>query len=339
MYSKDVVEFDLTLELVVVEYPKEPIALLAFNIKAPLASPNNEAPPASPNNEAPLTTVEEFDSNYDDSLIIDKETGEDSENSERCSKGIYDPRGIYLKKIKNDCYRYIVTCKNEACDWRLHGLCLPNNVTYMIKNVYDSHSLWRRVVQNKEVNASEADFKLTLKSVGRDSVDAISWLMSEPIDKWARHAFDSSIKSDHITNNMSICFNGWIKDERDKPILTLLKLLSMKIMVWYCEKWEEIEKWNDSMTPYAREQLLMNENYKNANEVVESPVKRREGVKPKKARRKVEDEPRAPIKTFSNKAMFSHVWNMLGLDISNPNNSTIFSPYCTKHIIVLIYNG
>ncbi|KAL5835505.1 hypothetical protein ACOSQ4_015002 [Xanthoceras sorbifolium] len=76
---------------------------------------------------------------------------------------------------------------------------------------------------------------------------------SEPVEKWARYAFNARIKSDHITNNMFDCFNGWIKDERDKPILTLLELLKRKIMVRFCEKWEELKKWNDSITLYARE--------------------------------------------------------------------------------------
>ncbi|KAL5820490.1 hypothetical protein ACOSQ3_022372 [Xanthoceras sorbifolium] len=245
--------------------------------------------------------------------------------------------GFRLKKIKNDSCRYTVTC-----EWRLHALCLPDGVTYIIKSVLSSHSFCQRVVENKEANArwvasvlqttiysnptieakvfrnelqnrfgvrcdrqtlyraknivlktmkanhvnsyaklkkhmlanfkcvfknhningklwhttrvgSVVDFKEALKWVGEDSVDAVNWLMSESVEKWARHAFDSRIKSDHITNNMSGCFNGWIKDERDKPILTLLELSRRKIMVRFAEKW------NDSITPYAREQLMMNE--------------------------------------------------------------------------------
>ncbi|KAL5739368.1 hypothetical protein ACOSP7_028271 [Xanthoceras sorbifolium] len=57
MYLKDIVEFELTLELVVVKCLEELIGLLTFNIEAPLANPNNEAPLASLNNEAPLATV------------------------------------------------------------------------------------------------------------------------------------------------------------------------------------------------------------------------------------------------------------------------------------------
>ncbi|KAL5842431.1 hypothetical protein ACOSQ3_013034 [Xanthoceras sorbifolium] len=58
-----------------------------------------------------------------------------------------------LKKIKNDNCRYTVTCKNDACDWRLHASRLPNRVTCMIKSMCGSHSFCRRVVENKEANA------------------------------------------------------------------------------------------------------------------------------------------------------------------------------------------
>ncbi|KAL5739369.1 hypothetical protein ACOSP7_028272 [Xanthoceras sorbifolium] len=60
--------------------------------------------------------------------------------------------GFTLKKIKNDSYRYTVTCKNEACDWKLHASCLSNGMTYMIKSVCCGHSFCQRIVENKMAN-------------------------------------------------------------------------------------------------------------------------------------------------------------------------------------------
>ncbi|KAL5818583.1 hypothetical protein ACOSQ4_022425 [Xanthoceras sorbifolium] len=147
-------------------------------------------------------------------------------------------KGFRLKKIKNNNCRYTIICKNNACEWRLHVSCLPDSVTYMIKTskrYYFRHMLanFKCEFKNHNLNGklwhtarvgSVADFKEALKSIGQDSVDAVNWLMSEP--------------SDHISNNMSECFNGWIKDERDKPILILLELLKRKIIVRFTEKWE-----------------------------------------------------------------------------------------------------
>ncbi|KAI9181154.1 hypothetical protein LWI28_011965 [Acer negundo] len=58
---------------------------------------------------------------------------------------------------------------------------------------------------------------------------------------------------------MSKCFNNWIKDERDKPILTLLEHLRRKVMARFSDKCEELEKLKESITPYARQTLITNE--------------------------------------------------------------------------------
>ncbi|KAL5780079.1 hypothetical protein ACOSQ2_010816 [Xanthoceras sorbifolium] len=42
--------------------------------------------------------------------------------------------GFTLKKNKMTATDTLVTCKNEACDWRLHALYLPNGMIYMIKS-------------------------------------------------------------------------------------------------------------------------------------------------------------------------------------------------------------
>ncbi|KAL5830868.1 hypothetical protein ACOSQ4_016222 [Xanthoceras sorbifolium] len=77
-HLEDKIELEINLEPVGVEYPEEPIGLLTFN---------NETPPASPNNVAHPATIEEYDSDEDDSYEVDEETGEDSEvnlNEELC---------------------------------------------------------------------------------------------------------------------------------------------------------------------------------------------------------------------------------------------------------------
>ncbi|KAK3205225.1 hypothetical protein Dsin_019271 [Dipteronia sinensis] len=63
------------------------------------------------------------------------------------------------------------------------------------------------------------------------SVQAANWMMKKPVEKWARHAFQLFIKADHISNNMSECFNSWIREDKDKPVLQLLENLRRKIMM------------------------------------------------------------------------------------------------------------
>ncbi|KAK2634600.1 hypothetical protein Ddye_029392 [Dipteronia dyeriana] len=107
--------------------------------------------------------------------------------------------------------------------------------------------------------ANHGCFNEAMASIRSENAKAPDWLMLEPVENWARHGFDINIKSDHITTNMSECFNSWIKDKRDKPVLQLLEHLRRKIMVRFCEKWDKVEKLNDSITPYARETLVTNE--------------------------------------------------------------------------------
>ncbi|KAK3194308.1 hypothetical protein Dsin_025618 [Dipteronia sinensis] len=107
--------------------------------------------------------------------------------------------------------------------------------------------------------ANRASFEQALASVREESQNAANWLMLEPVEKWARHAFEPSLKADHVSNNMSECFNSWIREDRDKPILQLLENFRRKIMVHFYEKWAEAEKLNDTITPYARENLTVKE--------------------------------------------------------------------------------
>ncbi|KAL5743642.1 hypothetical protein ACOSQ2_026758 [Xanthoceras sorbifolium] len=104
-----------------------------------------------------------------------------------------------------------------------------------------------------------AGFKEVIESIKNDSVKEYNYLMKAGPDKWARHTFDPRIKFDHNTNNMSECFNSWIKDDRDKPILTLMESLRRKVMVRFHEKWEEVEKFEDGISPYVRGRINDND--------------------------------------------------------------------------------
>ncbi|KAL5762795.1 hypothetical protein ACOSP7_019059 [Xanthoceras sorbifolium] len=138
-----------------------------------------------------------------------------------------------------------------------------SNFRSTFKNLNMNGKLWNAARVGNAVGFHES-----MESIKEYSVDAYVWLKAEPVDKWARHCFDPRIKSDHVTNNMSECFNSWIKDERDKPILTLLEYLRRKIMVRLCEKVDLVEKMVDSITPYARNKLVDNEKYARKLQVI-----------------------------------------------------------------------
>ena len=56
------------------------------------------------------------------------------------------------------------------------------------------------------------------------------WLKSEPFQYWARSHFDTTSKSEHITNNFSESFNKMIFSMRDMPLLKLVKQYQLLVM-------------------------------------------------------------------------------------------------------------
>ncbi|KAK2642022.1 hypothetical protein Ddye_023785 [Dipteronia dyeriana] len=61
--------------------------------------------------------------------------------------------GFQLKKLKNDRLSYIVRYKNETCKWGFYASCLPDGVTFMIRNVVEVHTFCQRTNRNKEANS------------------------------------------------------------------------------------------------------------------------------------------------------------------------------------------
>ncbi|KAK3169101.1 hypothetical protein Dsin_000132 [Dipteronia sinensis] len=59
--------------------------------------------------------------------------------------------------------------------------------------------------------------------------------------------------------------NHWIKEDRNKPILTLFETIRGKVMVRFTDKWVEIEKLNDTITSYTRD--MLNETEKEARKL------------------------------------------------------------------------
>ena len=57
--------------------------------------------------------------------------------------------GIELKRVKNDRVRQTYRCTRDGCEWRAHGSCMINGVTFMLKTLSDQHDC-HRVYNNKE---------------------------------------------------------------------------------------------------------------------------------------------------------------------------------------------
>ena len=68
--------------------------------------------------------------------------------------------------------------------------------------------------------------------VNRASITKMSGKLFSKIHvvTWSRSKFSTNPKSDLIVNNLSECFNSYILDARDKPILTMVDTIRRKLM-------------------------------------------------------------------------------------------------------------
>jgi hypothetical protein len=105
-------------------------------------------------------------------------------------------------------------------------------------------------------------FAAAMEKMKAESEEAWKWLSNIPVECWARHAMDTTCKTDLVVNNLTEVFNKMILDVREKPVRTMFEGIRNKIMTkhetkrtgaaqsrWvitptYTEKLEESKKWS-----------------------------------------------------------------------------------------------
>ncbi|KAF6153496.1 hypothetical protein GIB67_027363 [Kingdonia uniflora] len=78
----------------------------------------------------------------------------------------------------------------------------------------------------------------------RDQPDAKSWLDREPAEYWCKPHFDSTIKCEHITNNLSESYNNWIIKLRDKPLHKFIEGMNLMMMKLTYDRRKKPKKYN-----------------------------------------------------------------------------------------------
>ena len=85
------------------------------------------------------------------------------------------------------------------------------------KHIYDNFKLqWsgrelRKFYWHASTAFTRYNFNKAMSKIEELNPDAHTWLMNIPLGHWARHAFDTQVKIDHVTNNLSESFNSWIE--------------------------------------------------------------------------------------------------------------------------------
>ncbi|KAL3523040.1 hypothetical protein ACH5RR_015874 [Cinchona calisaya] len=91
------------------------------------------------------------------------------------------------------------------------------------------------------------------------SPEVYAWLSKIPRHLWVRHPFSPRAKCDLLSNNICECFNQWIKEARNEPVLSMFEMIRRQVMCRFHEKRLWISKVKSRICPRIIEKL---EDYK-----------------------------------------------------------------------------
>ena len=93
------------------------------------------------------------------------------------------------------------------------------------------------------------DWQSYMNQMTKIEPKAHDWLMRESPTTWSRAHFSTRSKSDMLCNNISESFNQYIKESRDKPIITMLEMIRRQLMTRFQKKKEQLVKCCGSLCP------------------------------------------------------------------------------------------
>uniref|UniRef100_A0A2N9HBF3 SWIM-type domain-containing protein n=1 Tax=Fagus sylvatica TaxID=28930 RepID=A0A2N9HBF3_FAGSY len=96
---------------------------------------------------------------------------------------------------------------------------------------------------------TEFEFDAHMAELKKLSPPTYEYLSKIPVATWSRSKFTKNPKSDLIVNNLSECFNSYILDARDKPILTMLDTIRRKLMRRFQVNRASIAKMSGKLCP------------------------------------------------------------------------------------------
>ncbi|PON79222.1 Zinc finger, CCHC-type [Parasponia andersonii] len=103
--------------------------------------------------------------------------------------------------------------------------------------------------------AETANFEHFVRVMDRMKVmngEAHKWLLQIPTKHWARHAHDTRVKVEHLTNNFCESFNSWLDELHFRPPMVLLEGLRMKMMLCLYSRVTTVARWDQVLTPGIR---------------------------------------------------------------------------------------
>ncbi|KAI9161704.1 hypothetical protein LWI28_019951 [Acer negundo] len=110
-------------------------------------------------------------------------------------------------------------------------------------------------VWNASNKNTKEEFKEEISKLREVNEDAYNYMMGIPLQHWALHAFDYHVKSEHTTNNLSECFNGWVGKYRAQPTLSLIESIKRKVTRRMNKRLEDARNWSFVLPPLVNKKL------------------------------------------------------------------------------------
>ncbi|KAK2648281.1 hypothetical protein Ddye_015770 [Dipteronia dyeriana] len=108
---------------------------------------------------------------------------------------------------------------------------------------------------NAANKSTKAEFMEEITKLQEVNIDAYNYIMKVPLKHWALHAFENYVKSDHVTNNISECFNVWMEIFRAQPAPSILEGMRRKMMQRMTKRLEEGRNWASNIPPLVKKKL------------------------------------------------------------------------------------
>ncbi|KAI9181428.1 hypothetical protein LWI28_014922 [Acer negundo] len=169
-----------------------------------------------------------------------------SDEDEGISRHVRNRRGIPHKEADNG--RVVLEPRSS------NMFCVRNLTANMQAKYRGQHS--RLFVWNASNKSTKAEFKEEISKLREVNENAYNDMMGIPLQHWALHAFDYHVKSEHTTNNLSECFNGWVDKYRAQPTLSLMVSIRRKVMRRMNKRLEDAKNWSSVLSPLVNKKLI-----------------------------------------------------------------------------------
>ncbi|KAK2654282.1 hypothetical protein Ddye_014138 [Dipteronia dyeriana] len=138
------------------------------------------------------------------------------------------------------------------------------SVRFCVRYIYANFSTkysgqkMRKLFWKASKTGDKYEFKKSLQDIGSIHPQAMAFLAAIEPCHWSRHAFDNSIKCDHVTNNMTEAFNSMRKDFRARTYLGLMEYIRRMMMSRFQLRKEECSKWGNGIPPAVNKKIKEN---------------------------------------------------------------------------------